>query len=138
MGSLHLVAGPHAAGTEDAAHMVHAEAPVTGIQREAGKEVAIADMIDAKACGQALELAMAVYHADRADVITLGQQQFDDLTPVAPQPFRIGCHHHPLFCRCYAGGLWLFPPRDLHHAESAPSPGSESFKVTEGGEIEPV
>ena len=43
-----------------------------------------------------LQLAVAVGHADRADVVALGEQQLDDHPAVRLQPRRVGGDLHAL------------------------------------------
>jgi hypothetical protein len=65
--------------------VVDAETLVAGIDRERGRiAVSGADVVDAAASCGVLEFARAIHHADGADVIALGQQQFqDELWPKA-------------------------------------------------------
>ena len=46
--------------------------------------------------GQVLQLAVAVGHADRADVVALGEEQLDDHPPVFAQPLGVGLDLHAL------------------------------------------
>ena len=73
VGPLDLVAGPHAAGAEDAAVVVDAEPRVADVDLASRVQVVVADVVDAECDRQVLELAVAVGHADRADVIPLGE-----------------------------------------------------------------
>ena len=56
---------------------------------------------------QRLQIAVAVRHADRADVIALGEEQFQDHAAVVGQPLGVGRDLHAFFHPGDAGGKQL-------------------------------
>ena len=65
-------------GAEDAAVVVDAEALVAGVHGQLRVQVVEADVIDALRRRQRLQLAVAVRHAHRADVVALREEQLED------------------------------------------------------------
>ena len=61
-----------------------------------GPAVGHPHVVDAALLGQRLQLAVAVGDAHRADVVALGEEQFDDRAPVALQPLGVGGDLHAL------------------------------------------
>ena len=73
---------------QDAAVVVEHEARMRHVDRQARRIVGIADVGDAEALRQSLQLAMAVGDADRAEVVALDEQQLQRQAPVTVQAVR--------------------------------------------------
>ena len=128
---LDLVADPDAARAEDAAPVVDARsAGGEASSAVAGWTVGVADVVHADRVGHVLELAVAVGDADGADVVALGEEQLDDLPPVALEPLGGGGDLHPLLGAQRAGGLE--PGRALHLDEAEPA-GADRRRAPRGG-----
>ena len=70
--------------------------------------------------GQVLQLAVAVGHADRADVVALGEEQLDDHPPILAQPLACRCWTFMSSATCGdAGRQQPAAAADLDQAEPA-------------------
>ena len=98
-----------------------------------GIEVIVADVVHADGDRQVLQLAVAVGHADRADVVALGEQQFDDHSAVFAEPLGIGADDHLLGDVCDAGGQQLVAAPHLDQAEPAGADVGSTLEVAERG-----
>ena len=49
------------------------------------------DMVHAELRRQILQLAIAIHHADRTNVVAFGKQQFDDEFALRPKRRRLRC-----------------------------------------------
>src|SRR6185437_5668167 len=81
---------------------------------------------------------MAIGYANRADVITLRKQQFENHPAVFAQPLRIGGHLHPFINRGHTRGEQLIAALYLHHAKTAGAHVSQAVQVAECGELNAV
>ena len=81
---------------EDAAVVVHAEQRMRVVHVPFREAVFVADVVHALRVGQRLQFAMAVGHADGADVIALGEQQLQRHAAVLAQPLAVGLDVHAL------------------------------------------
>ena len=136
--AFHFVAHADAARAQDAAVVVEAETFVADIHGQRRKLVAEAYVIDAELRGQILQLAVAVHHADRADVVALGEQQFDDQLALRVQLRRVGVHHHAFFHLRQARSLQFLLALDLHQAEPAGADVGKSADVAEPRNVDAV
>jgi hypothetical protein len=87
---------------------------------------------------QGLELAIAVHYTDRAGVVALCQQQFDDHTTSIQNAFGIRTDHHSLFCRGGTGGCRARTPLNLYDTDPTGSHWRKARKMTQGGNGYPV
>ena len=88
--ALDVPADAHAPAAKDAAVVVHAEErdachppPISGSNNRSARG-------PCPGCRPGLQLAMAVGDADGADVVALGEQQFQRHAAVFAQPFAVG------------------------------------------------
>ena len=126
MGTLHLVADPHAAGAEDAAVVIEPKLPVGEIHSALGKAIRQAAVIHAYLHRQVLQLAVAVGHADGAHVVAFGEQQFDHRAPDLLQLWRLGAHLHAFAGSGDAGGQqtrFCMPIGSAHFHQAQPAGG---------------
>ena len=136
MGAFDLVANPDAARAQNAAVVIHDEPVVRGIDGDVRVLVGEADMRYAMSGREVLQVAMAIGHADRADVIPLGEEQFQRHPPVLLQAFAGGLDFHALGHFRGAGGQELVAARDLREAQAAGTYVVKTFKVTEGWDVD--
>ena len=101
-----------------------------------GKAIFVADVVHALAVGQRLQFAMAVGHADRADVVPLGEQQLQRHPAVLAQPFAVGLDVHAFGDLGGAGGQQLGNAGDFHQAQPAGAHVINAFQVAERRDVD--
>src|SRR4030095_5201052 len=121
MRALDLVAHAHTASAEDAAVVIHNKTLVRTIHFRLGIAVRVVYVRDLQTLRKALQFAVPVGNAHRADVVALREQQFQNVPTVAIQPLGSGDHFHALFHARYAGGQKPVGALDLDQAQSAGS-----------------
>ena len=98
----------------------------------AGHLVGEAHVVHTHRVAEVLQLAVAVHHADRADVVALREEQLHDRAPVALEALGVGGDDHPLLdpasCRRAAS---LAEPCDLDHAQPAGADLAEALEVAQ-------
>src|SRR5205823_1254040 len=80
---------------------------------------------------QTLEIAVVIRHADRADVVALGEQQLHDHLAVLVQPLRVCRHRHAFLDARHAGWGEFRGAFDLDKAEAAASDQRQAVKLAE-------
>ena len=120
-----------AARAKDAAVVVHAEQPVRAVHAPFREAVIVAHVVHALAVGEGLEFAMAVGHADRADVVALGEQQFQRHAAVFAQPFAVGLDVHAFGDFGRAGRQQFGDAGDFHQAQPAGADVIDAFEMAE-------
>ena len=80
---------------------------------------------------QHLQLAVAVRDADRADVIALGEEQFEDHPAVVLQALGVGRDLHAFFHARDASRQQLVLTLDLDQAEAAGADVGEAVQVAQ-------
>jgi hypothetical protein len=89
VGALDLVADPDAASAQDAAVVVDPVPLVGDVHLVRREDVVEPNVVHSHRDGQVLEFAMTVGHADGADVVALGEEQFQDHPPVVSDPVGV-------------------------------------------------
>ena len=84
-----LGADTHAARAEDAAIVIDGEALMRCVDRQFGIAVRQAHMRQALLLRQGLQLAMAVRDTDRADMVALGKEQFENRAAMLLEPLGL-------------------------------------------------
>ena len=133
-----LGADPHAARAEDAAIVVDGEALVRGVDRQFGIAIGQADVGQPLVLRQGLQLAVAVGHADRADVVALGEQQLEDGAAMLLQPLGVGADFHALGDGGDAGRQQLVAALDLDQAQAARANVAQAVEMAERGNVDVV
>ena len=103
-----------------------------------GEEVLVSDVVDAQPRRHRLQLAVAVHHADGADVVALGEQQLDDHLPVALDLRGLGCDPHLVLGPDDASRLESRRLVDLDQAEPAGADARQPLELAEGRDVDPV
>ena len=85
---------PDTPGAKNAAVVIENEARVRHVDGQFGEVVGEADGADAQGRGHRLKFAMSVGDADRANVVSLDQQQFHGDAAIARQFRRVGRDRH--------------------------------------------
>ena len=134
MGPLNLVAHAHAAGAQDAAVVIHHEAFVRSVHGQAGVLIGEVDVRHAQLERQRLQVAVAVHHAHRANVVALGEQQFQNAVAVAVQTLGVGEHFHAFGHARDAGGQQARRALQLDETEAARAHGGKPRQVAESGD----
>ena len=116
---------------KDAAVVVHAEQPMGRVHAPFRKVIIVAHVVHAQAVGQRLQFAMAVGHAHGADVIALGEQQFQRHAAVFSQALAVGLDVHALGDFRRAGGQQLGDAGDFHEAQAAGAQVINAFEMAE-------
>src|SRR5208282_5791348 len=78
MRALNFGADTHAASAQDAAVVVEGEPFVRGVNAELGVAIRKANMGQALLLAEGLQFAVAVGDANRADMVALGEEQFQN------------------------------------------------------------
>ncbi|MFM1944518.1 MAG: hypothetical protein RI897_3500 [Verrucomicrobiota bacterium] len=118
--------------------MVEDEVGVGGVDVELGVEVGEADVGDADFIGEVLEFAVSVGDADGADVVSFGEEEFDDHFPVEPEFFCIGEDDLVGGDWGGAGGEEFGCADDFDDAESAGADFGDAFEEAEGGDLDVI
>ena len=87
---------------------------------------------------QGLQLAMAVGHADRADVIALGEEQLKDGLAMLLQALRRRGDFHSFFDGGDAGGQQLVAALDLDQAQAARAHIAQPIEMAERRDVDVV
>ncbi len=138
MRAFNLGADAHAAGAENAAVVVGGEALVRGIHGQRGVAIGQADMGQALLLRKGLQFAVAVGDADRADVVALGEEQFENGAAMLFEPLGVGGDLHALVDGGHAGGQELVAALDLHQAKAAGADVAQAVQMAEGGNVDVV
>ena len=133
-----LGADTNAAGAEDAAVVVEGEALVRGIDGELRVAIGQPYMGETLLLGESLELAVAIGDADRADVVALGKEKFEDVAAIFLKAFGIGEHLHAFEDGGDTGWQQLGGAGDLNHADAACADITEAVEMAEGGYFDVV
>jgi Ca2+-binding RTX toxin-like protein len=133
-----LGAHADAAGAEDAPVVVEGKALVRCIDGELGVAIGESHVSEALLLGEGLKLAVAVRDADRADVVALGEEQFENVAAILLQTFGIGEDIHALEDGGDAGREQLVGAGDLDQADAARADIAEAIEMTEGGDVDVV
>src|SRR6185437_2293813 len=136
--AFHLGAYAHAARAQNAAIVVGGEAFVRGVHRKRRIAIGQPHVREPLVLRQRLQLAVAVGYAHGADVVALGEQQFEDHPAVLLQALGIGGHLHALVNGGHAGRKQLVAALHLHNAEAASAHVRQPFNMTERRNVDPV
>jgi hypothetical protein len=93
---------------------------------------------DALLLAEGLEFAVAIGYANRADMIALGKEQFENGFAMFLEPIGCGRDLHAFFDGGHASGLELVAALDLNDAQAACAYIAEAVEMTEGGNIDVV
>ena len=96
-----------------------------------GEAVIVTDMVEALAVSKGLKLAMAVGDTHGANVVALGQEEFQRHAPIPHQPFGVGPDLHPFSHFRRAGGQEFGNSGDFYQAEPARAHIINSFQMAE-------
>jgi hypothetical protein len=121
VGTLNFIANTNTTATEDATVTIHDKPIMTGIHWQIRAEVFKPRMVHTKFCCQILQLAVTIHHADRTDVIALGEKEFHYHLPILNKPIAVGLHHHPFLHLRDARGQKLGTALDFHQAQPTPA-----------------
>ena len=127
-GALHLLAGAHAAGTDDALRGFEGEIGVGPVGRRLqviGAVVAVAHVAKADVARLCLQLAVAVGAAGQTVERMVRDVELHHASSQPLQPGRPGMHDHALFCRRRAGSGRAFAALDLDETEATGAEGLE-------------
>ncbi len=116
--------------------MVHDKVFAGGIHGELGVKVGVANVVYAKTVGQLLQLAVAAHLTIHAEVVALGEEEFEGSLA---QGVELGCvefHLHAVGGGHGAGGV--YPPSDFDDAHPADADVGEAIEVAEGGNVNAV
>ena len=130
--ALDVPADAHATGAKDAAVVIHAEEAVRVVHVPLRKAIIVADVVHALAPGEGLQFAMAVGNAHGADMIPLGEQQFQRHAPVFSQPLAVGFDLHAFGDFGGAGGKQLRHAGHFHQAQAAGAHVIDAVQVAQG------
>ena len=97
------------------------------------------EVVDAELLGQVLQLAVVVGHADRADVVALGEQHLGDRPAVLGEPLRVGGDLHALVDarRCRPAASFVEPATSTRHRRHAPDVG-QPVEVAQRRDVDAV
>ena len=129
---------PHAACAQDAAVVIACEALVRCIHLEQRVAIGQPHMGHPQLLAHRLQLAVAVGHAYRADMIALGKQQFDDGLTVLVEPFGVCRDLHALLHARHTGRKQLVVPLDLDQAEATGPDIAQPIQMTQGRNVDAV
>ena len=93
--TLQLCADANASCAQNATIVIEHKSRMRHVDRELWIVVGQSNSADPKCAGHRLKLAMAVRNADRANVISLDQQEFQRDPSITRQFGRVGRHRHP-------------------------------------------
>jgi len=82
--------------------------------------------------GEVLQIAMTVRHANRANVISFGEEQLQDHHPVLPYPFGIRFDFHPFRHFGDASRKEFITARHFGNAESASPDITQAIQMAKG------
>ena len=109
-----------------------------GIDGELGVAIGQAHVSEALLLGESLELAMAVGDADRAYMIALGEEQFEDVAAILLKAFGVGEDVHAFKDGSDAGREQLAGAGDFDQADAACADITEAVEMAEGGYFDVV
>ena len=118
--------------------MVDDKALVAGVdldQRLEGRQVEVGQP---ELFGQALQLAVVVRHAHRADVVALHEEHLDSGAAILLESRGVGHHCHALFDRRHTGREELVGTGHLDDTESAGADIGEPVQVTKRRDMDGV
>jgi hypothetical protein len=81
---------------------------------------------------------MPVGHANRTDVVALGEEQLEDHAAVLVEPLGFGADFHALEDGCHAGGQQLVASLDLDQTKAACAHVGQALHMAEGGNVDVV
>jgi hypothetical protein len=118
--------------------MVQDVAFVAGVHWQIRTNVIVANACDTELCSQGLQFAVAVLDAHSANVIALGQKQFDHHLPVFDHPVGLGANHHAFGNGSHAGGKQPGASFHLYNAQATPATLAQPLEMAEGGHFYPL
>ncbi len=121
VGTLNFITNTKTTATEDATVTIHDKPIMTGIHGQIRAEVFKPRMVHTKFCCQILQFTVTIHHADRTDVIALGEKELHNHLPILNKPIAVGLYHHPFLYLRDARGQKLGTPLDLHQAQPTPA-----------------
>lgn len=131
MRALNLVAGANATRAEDAAVVINAELVVGRIDIALRMQIIKAHMVDTMRHCQVLQFAMIVGDANGANMISLGEQQFQNHSPVFLQLRRACADYHSFLNSGRASCLQAVAAADFDQAQSASSDRRQAINVAQ-------
>ena len=131
-----LRTGPHAAAAKHAAVVVHEVVRRGGVHRKALRVGRIDPVVQAVTVAQRLKLAAAAHFAGHAEMVALGEQQFEHEFAGADHLRRFGLDLHAVGHRKGAGRLQRALPGDLHQAHPAGADRCQGRVVAERGDVD--
>ena len=134
-GSLHFLAGPHAARADDAFRRLVGEIRIGIVDAWIGvlpAVITVAHLAQANGAGHVLQLAIAIGRAGEAIERMLRDVELHHALAQALQPVGLGHHHHALGDRRGAGGWRAIAALDLDQAKPA---GAEGLDHVGGAQL---
>jgi hypothetical protein len=119
VGSFNLVAHAQAPGAQHTSVVVDAEPLVGNVNVALGIEILATHVVHADRDRKVLKLAVAVCHANGADMVPLGEEQFDNHQPILSQAFGVGPDYHSLGHRRDAGRMQFVAAGDFDETHTA-------------------
>ena len=118
---------PNASSAQDAAVVVNHKPVVGSVHGGLRIAIGIVNVGYVQLLRHGLQLTVAVGNADRANVIALRKQQFDNALAVALQTFGVGSDLHAFLHLGHAGGQQPVGTRYFDQAQTACAHGREPF-----------
>jgi len=137
-GAFDRITDPNAPSAQYAAIMVDHETIVGGVNIGCGIAIGVMNVSDIEFLGKSLHLAMAVRDADRADMVALGKEQFENLAAITLQALCGGGNLHAFLDTRHAGGKQFRVAFDFHKAEAACPNHFKSLQFAKGGDEDVV
>jgi hypothetical protein len=137
VGPLNLIADPHAAGAQDAAVVIEAEARMGGIHRALRILIREAAVIHPHRHRHVLQLAVAIGDAEGTDMVAFGKEQLDRHAAEFPQLGRVGADHLAFSGLTGTGRQQPLAALQLHQAQAAGPHRIETIEMAEGGNRQP-
>lgn len=131
-------ADTNATGAENATVVVTSEALMRGVNGECGIAIGETDVSEAELLRESLEFAVAVGNADGADVISLGEEEFEYGAAMPGDSLGSGGDFHAFFNAGDAGREQAVLAFDFNEAEAACADIAETIEVAEGGNVDAI